>query len=173
MKEILEILKYVIPSFIVFLTSYFILRAFVKKEVQKDKFKISQENYKLITPMRLQAYERFTLFLERISPESLVLRLHGNDMNVQDLQTEILINIRKEFEHNIVQQIYVSPKTWLVIKRAKEQIIEIVNMSASELDSNANAFALSKKILNKVLIMKEIPTNMAINFIKREMNDIF
>ncbi len=173
MKEILEILKYVIPSFIVFLTSYFILRAFVKKEVQKDKFKISQENYKLITPMRLQAYERFTLFLERISPESLVLRLQENGMNVQDLQTEILINIRKEFEHNIVQQIYVSAKTWLVIKRAKEQIIELVNMSASELNANANAFELSKKILNKVLIMKEIPTNMAINFIKKEMDDIF
>ena len=174
MAEFLEILKYILPSFIVFLTAYFMLQTLVKKENNRNKFKISQDNHKLLMPMRLQAYERFVLFLERISAESLILRIQENGMSVQDLQALMLIHIRHEYEHNLAQQIYISPKTWIIIKRAKESMIEIINTSAVKINNpNAPAFELSKIIFNRLMRMPDIPTNLAINVVKQEMGNIF
>ncbi|HMW75898.1 MAG TPA: hypothetical protein PKD40_09585, partial [Saprospiraceae bacterium] len=68
-----------------------------------------KQNANAVTlPLKLQAYERLSLFCERISIPSLILRLNQPGMNTQALRYAMLISIQKEFEHNITQQMYIS-----------------------------------------------------------------
>ncbi len=114
MNTFLDVLKYTIPSLIVFATAYFILKTFIESEEKKRTLEIRTKNQKLITPIRLQAYERLTLFLERISPNSVILRVQKPNMTASQLQREMLNIIRTEFEHNLSQQIYISKQAWEV-----------------------------------------------------------
>ena len=99
--ELLEILKYTLPSLIVFFTAFFVLREMIKKDQQKQRFEMLLQGQKTILPIRLQAYERLTLFLERITPDSLLLRTSKPGMNVGQLQHALLSAIRAEYEHNM------------------------------------------------------------------------
>ncbi len=136
-NDILDILKYVIPSLVTFLTAYFILKTFISGEKEKQEMEIRAENYKDSLPIRLQAYERLTLFLERISPNNLISRVNKPGMNARDLQLALISNIRLEFDHNLAQQIYVSTKTWMMIVQTKEEIVSIVNGVSAEMPDTA------------------------------------
>ena len=88
---------------------------------KKRLLELKKDERKVITPIRLQAYERSTLFLERISPEALIPRVHKNGMSARQLQQEMLNDVRREFDHNLSQQMYMSDQVWMVIKKAKEE----------------------------------------------------
>lgn len=107
--EILEIIKYTLPAAIVFLTAYFLIMALIKNDQDKRKHEIILQNQKTVTPIRLQAYERIILFLERISLESLIMRTNKKGISSKELQASMLNTIRSEFEHNLSQQIYLTP----------------------------------------------------------------
>ncbi len=170
--EILEILKYTLPALIVFLTSWLLVRSFINREIQSRKMEAVLQNQKTITPLRLQAYERITLFLERISPENLLMRVNQPGMNCQQLQTQLLSIIRAEFEHNLSQQIYMTSRAWEVIKNAKNNTIKLINTTAGELKPDAPALDLSKGILEKIMEMESSPSNAAIEFLKKEINQV-
>jgi hypothetical protein len=87
---------------------------------------IRSKSSKTVTPIRLQAYERVALFLERINPNSLVMRMHKPGMSARQLQSDLLQIVRAEFEHNMAQQIYMSPAAWKAIRAAKEETIKIL-----------------------------------------------
>lgn len=74
----------------------------------------------LSVKLRLQAAERFALYLERINPGRLVMRLHRSGMTAAMLQNEILRTIREEFDHNLSRQVYVSEGAWELIKNARQ-----------------------------------------------------
>ncbi len=173
MNAFLDVLKYTIPAIIVFATAYFILKSFIESEEKKRKLEIRTKNQKLITPIRLQAYERLTLFLERISPNSLILRIQKPNMTAAELQRESLAVIRTEFEHNLSQQIYISKQAWEVLKSAKENLVKLINASADKVDPKANAMELSKVILQTVIKVGAPPTQAAIDFLKAEAKQFF
>lgn len=126
-----------------------------------------------VIPLRLQAYERITVFLERISPNNLLYRVMDREMNVREFQAALLETIRQEFEHNISQQVYISSETWAVIRSAREDIIKIINTSAAELPGEIPAIELSKKILEKIMENEENPVLKALNYIKSEVSRFF
>jgi hypothetical protein len=97
--------------------------------------------------LRLQAYERLTLFAERVSLKSLITRTSFSSLNVVDFQLTLLETIRTEYEYNVSQQIYVSNDMWKAILNLKDQNIYIINQIAATLPSNAAAIELSKRIL--------------------------
>jgi len=171
--EILEILKYTLPSFIVFLTAYFIIKKFMDNESKKRAFEISSMNSELITPVRLQAYERLALFLERISPEFLIMRTNQPGMTAKQLQTELLSVIRSEFEHNLSQQIYISNKAWEVVKNCRANLLKIINTSADVVSPDSPSISLSKTILEKIMDMEKSPTDEALEYIKNEIQKTF
>lgn len=171
--EILEVLKYTLPSFIVFLTAYFIIRKFIDNEIKKRAFDLSSMNNELITPVRLQAYERLALFLERISPEFLIMRTNQPGMNAKQLHSELLAVIRTEFEHNLSQQIYVSQKTWEVIKNCRGNLLKIINLSAAVVNPDSPSINLSKTILEKIMDMDQSPTDEALAYLKKEIQTNF
>jgi hypothetical protein len=173
MTDVLEILKYVIPSLVVFLTAILVMQAFLKREDSRRKLEVSLKNYKTITPIRLQAYERVVLFLERISPESLIMRVNRQGMTAKQMQTELINSIRAEFEHNLSQQVYISNEAWEFVKSARGNLIKLINTCAENVNPEAPAFNLSKAILETVMGMDKQPTNQAIDFIKKEMQTYF
>ncbi len=166
-------MKYTLPSFIVFLTAYFIIKKFMDNETKKRAFEISSMNSELITPVRLQAYERLALFLERISPEFLIMRSNKPGMTAKQLQTELLSVIRSEFEHNLSQQIYISNKAWEVVKNCRANLLKIINTSADVVSPDSPSITLSKTILEKIMDMEKSPTDEALEFIKNEIQKTF
>ncbi|MBN2519659.1 MAG: hypothetical protein JXB17_04075 [Bacteroidales bacterium] len=167
--EILEVLKYTLPALIVFLTAYFIIHSFVKNDQERRRNEIRMLNQKTITPIRLQAYERIVLFLERISPESLIMRLNDPKIPSGQLQSDLLSAIRAEFEHNLSQQIYISNHAWEVVKSAKSNVIKIINSAADKIKPDSPSFELSKAILESMMEVNKSPNMVAIEFLKREM----
>ncbi|MPM02505.1 hypothetical protein SDC9_48754 [bioreactor metagenome] len=119
-------------------------------------------------PIRLQAYERLALFLERINPESIVIRMNQPGMSARELQAQLLQSIRMEFEHNLSQQVYISNAAWDMIKNAKEDIIRMINTAGSAMQPNATAIDLSTAIFEESLKMKEGILQKALVYLKNE-----
>jgi hypothetical protein len=113
------------------------------------------------------------LFLERISPESLILRINRPGNTCQQLQTELINAIRSEFEHNLSQQIYVSPGAWEMLKIARGRTIQLINMVAEKLPKDSPSINLSKAILESIVDQEKAPATDAIAFIKKEISQMF
>lgn len=123
-----------------------------------------------ITTLRLQACERLILFLERIRPNSLILRVHTSDMTAPQLQAALIRTVREEFEYNLSQQLYLSKNVWEQIRNAKEETIRQINSAVSNLKENGSARDLAAAILQISLSQERTPVNQAIEAIKQEVN---
>jgi hypothetical protein len=172
-NSIWEILKIVLPAIIVFLTAYFLFRDMLENSQKQREFEFRIKNGKKVTPVRLQAYERLALLLERISPQSLLMRISPNDTTAFEYHQQLLSHIRQEFEHNFSQQIYVSAILWETIRGARENLIGIINKSAEEINNDAPALALSKKIIENYIEEEDQPILIAMNELKKEVGKLF
>jgi hypothetical protein len=173
MNAVLEILKYILPSLVVFATTFYLVKKYFDGEEKKRQQQLFINNQNMITPLRLQAYERMILFLERISPESLIMRVNKPGFTCQQLQAELMNTIRSEFEHNLSQQIYVSPGAWEMLKNARGRTIQLINMMADKVQKDTSSINLSKAILETLVDQETTPTADAISYIKKEIGQLF
>lgn len=164
-----EILKIVLPALIVFFTAYFLLRDLLANDRRRREFEFTVGQAKEMVPVRLQAYERLTLFLERISPESLLMRHTPQDLTVGEYHQVLLTAIRQEYEHNLSQQIYVSSILWETIRNAKEKLIILINRSADELDQQLTGYELGKRIFTNYLDQDPASVARALSELKKEV----
>jgi hypothetical protein len=174
---ILEILKYTLPSVVVFLTAYFIFKEQTKKEVAFKKLdhekKSFEKNQEVLLPVRLQAYERLLLFLQRIHPNQLVIRNSKNQQNVMQFQATLIKSVRDEFEHNMSQQLYVGENAWIKVLNAKEECLKQINIASSELNSEAKASELGSKLIHRFDNIKPDPIQEAIRQLKQDLKKGF
>jgi len=170
-NTLLEILKYTIPAFIVLISSYLIVKKFLVSQNQRKQMAIFQNAQDVTLRLRLQAYERLVLFIERISPRQLIPRVYDPSMTVRDLQQAIIITIRAEFEHNLSQQIYVSKNVWETVKNVKEQELNMINRIAQSLNPDAIAKELHARMLDYMMKLEEgdMPTDVALKIIHDEV----
>lgn len=173
MEIFLEILKISLPAIIVLIAAIYVLKSVLKKDLELRKTEIVLQNQKIITPIRLQAYERMLMFLERISPNNVILRLQTPNMTVAQLHKEILLIIRSEFEHNLSQQLYISVNAWEKIKSAKEKTIQLLNLALNDLDPNDDAMVYSKTIFEKLIENPKSDLQDAIDFLKEEIHILY
>jgi flagellar biosynthesis protein FlhB len=173
METAFEILKYVLPLIIVFVFIYFILNNYLDENLKIKQLDIKLKNQESFAPIRLQAYERLVVYLERITPSNLVMRVHKNGMSSRMLQVEFLKSIRQEYEHNIAQQIYISNAGWELIKSAKEEMIKLINASAAKVGDNADGIELCKVLLEITMSVDRLPTQIALDYIKKEIRHSF
>ncbi len=171
--EILEILKYTLPALIVFFTAFFLIKYQVDLEKRRLNANMAMKNQEIITPLRLQAYERVILLLERISPDSLIMRINKSGMTSKQLHTELLKAIRAEFDHNLSQQIYLSTKAWQIVKKARQDITKLINSTAIKVESQAPSMKLSQLILESVMESEKSSSADAIEYVKREIQQLF
>ncbi len=168
MDQFFEIIKLILPAGIVLLTTYFLVNKFLHQESQKKALDLKLANQNILTPIRLQAYERVVLFLERINPSSMVMRANKN-MSASSLQGELLKTIRSEFEHNLSQQIYMSSKSWDAAVKAKEETIKIINVAGAQINPEAPGMELAQAVINISGQLTHLPTKDAIDSIKKEI----
>ena len=167
--KIIELLSFTIPSIITGAVAYYFFLNHTKNEERKMRLSLLRENQKQSLPIRLKAYERMALFLERINPSKLVLRITSvnNDINAY---SESLINtIEHEFEHNLAQQIYISDQCWSVIMSAKNATIYIIKKTVEE-ETVTNAQELREAIIKKIL-NNGAPSATALTFMKDEVRN--
>ena len=173
MELVIELLKILIPPLLVFISGYYVIRKMLEQEREKMKLQIRKEKAKDFTPIQLQAFERLILFLERISPNNMILRTHKTGMSARYLHLELIKTIRTEYEHNLVQQLYISHPAWQMVTGAKEEMLKLVNVATAGLQKDATANDLSKIIVEKTSEVKNLPTTVAISYLKKEMRRMF
>ena len=64
---ILDILKYALAGLIVFFTGWFIIKNYLSEKLNFQRMELKRAGLKHTLPLRLQAYERTVLFLERVN----------------------------------------------------------------------------------------------------------
>ncbi|OYT16890.1 MAG: hypothetical protein B7C24_05480 [Bacteroidetes bacterium 4572_77] len=174
---LLEILKYILPSVVVFFTAYYLLKQQSQREIslKEKELQMAQQksNSKQLMPIRLQAYERLILLLERIHPHQLIIRNNKTGLSLFQFQSILIKSVRDEFEHNLSQQLYVSDRSWTQVQKAKEDCIKQINSAASQLDSNANSNELGSLIIQGFADLKKDPIKQAIAILKEEVQKSF
>lgn len=142
-----------------------------KQQLLQMKLDERRETLRTVTPIRLQAYERMALFLERISPNSLVLRCWQPGMDLKLLQGVMTKNIRDEWEHNLSQQVYLGEELWLRIREAKEEMLSLVNSSAVTLTDTDDPTRLAATIFASVA--QRSPVDSALEALHKELHELF
>ncbi len=169
----LEILKYTLPSLIVFLATYLVMTRQMRYETIKQTYELKKAQSKDLLPARLRGYERLALLLDRTLPENMIMNIDITRMNCLELQSKLLSTIRQEFDHNASQQIYVSTSTWELIKASKESLLQLVNACSTNVQHTEPAFALAEHIIKTFNYTPDIPSHKAIEELKREVRKLF
>lgn len=173
LHDVLEILKFIIPSLVVLAVCYVIINKVMEDHQNRLQLELRKQNASLLTPLKLQAYERMILFLERISPQMLINNYNDGTSTARGLKHLMESAVNQEFMHNLSQQIYISNQAWNIIKVVKEEVIQLVHETYESLDSEATGIDLSKAIIDKMITENTIPTHKAIDFLKAEINLYF
>ena len=149
---------------------------FLKKqnssEVLNLKLELLKQRQEFFLPSRLDAYQRSVLLMERIHPNSLIMRTHNPSLNAKLFQAELVKSVRNEFEHNVTQQIFINASTWGIMKSSKEEVIKLIHMAGSQMDEKATSIHLSGKIMEIVVQLDQFPTEIAVDALKKEFQEL-
>lgn len=168
-SKFIELLFYVLPALITGVIAYYFFNLHTKNEEGRRRYLLHKENQKNALPLRLQAYERMALFLERINPTKLLIRITPATADKDSYEASLIATIENEFDHNISQQIYISDECWNVIKASKNATIQLIRKASMNADSAAK---LREGVLNE-LLDKQPPSNAGLAFIKKEVGDLW
>ncbi len=174
MKELfIDLAKITLPATLVLYGMYLAVKSFLSKDFNQRLLELKAKDKEIISPIRLQAYERLTILMERLTPSNLLPRLNNNDLNVAIFQQLLLNEIKQEVSHNYSQQVYVSDEAWKAVKEAVDKLTSIVNESAATLNPEAPSVELAKKIFDFVLENDEDFTTKALSVLKNEVRTYF
>ncbi len=167
MTPLVIVLVAVLPALIIALTAFLIVKYFVENDQKKRLLELKYESKNITIPIRLQAYERMAMFLERIDPPQLLFRVNNPELTAYQMQTILLSTIRSEFEHNMSQQVYIAPDVWEGIRNAKEMVVNVINLAGGRLPDEATATDLAASILEAVA--EKSPISVAMERLKKEV----
>ena len=169
--KIIELLFYAIPAAITGIIAFLFFKEHTKNEDGRRRFLLHKDMQVNTLPIRLQAYERMSLFLERITPSKLLIRVNPTSSDKDSYENLLIATIEQEFDHNLSQQIYVSDECWNIITAAKNATIELIR-KASLLEKTDSANKLREVVLTEMM-EKHAPSDAALSFIKNEVGDLW
>ncbi len=168
---VINYVAYLLPAIVVGLVAYFFFKGHTANEEGRRRYLIQKEAQNKIIPTRLQAYERLALLLERIDPNKLLIRVKPFDDGIDKYEQYLIKNIEQEFEHNVTQQIYVSPECWNLVNAAKNATIHLIRQAAMH-EKDGTADNMREYLLRN--FMEEItPSQKALAYIKKEVSELF
>lgn len=167
MELFADLLKVLLPAGLVLYAAFLTLNTFLKSQRADREADLRANHAQAVLPIRLQAYERMCLFLERISPNQLLLRTSGQAAGVLDYQQLLLSEIREEFAHNLAQQLYLSDEAWERIRLTQSEVAALVNQAATGLDPTAPPLELARR-LGESLYDRPDPVAATLTFVKAE-----
>jgi predicted DNA-binding protein (UPF0251 family) len=179
MEAVIEFIKILVPASVVLFGVFWIVKMFITKEIEVKQLEVRARHVEHVLPNRLSAYERMTLFLERMAPQSLLVRVNqipsidDEPVTAREFQLRLLADIRNEYDHNVAQQIYISDTVWNQIKNAKENLIITINDAGGEMNEESTAMDLSRKIFEKTIEKNIDPLAHALSELKKEIQVVF
>lgn len=173
LELIIEGIKYALPALLVYLTVRYLKESNMKEQRANQQLLLRDEVLKQQLPLRVSAHERTVLFLERISPQNLLLRVRPGGKSARMYQGELVREIQSEFDHNLAQQIFLSNQSWTALVHAKDEVIGILHASIEGLSPEANDLEFSKKLVEIYSTLKEFKTQIAINELKKDLRSVF
>ena len=168
---IIALLSYTLPAVVTGVVAYYFFDLHTKNEEGRRRYLLNKEAQKNALPLRLQAFERMTLYMERINPTKLLIRIAPLSQDKNDYENLIIAQIEQEFEYNLTQQIYMSDECWTIIVTAKNATIQMIR-KANMSDRVDSADKLREVLLND-LMEKQSPSNAALAYIKNEVGQLW
>lgn len=169
----MELLKYIIPAFVVMITAYLLIDRMLSNDEKRRKHESTSKTNASVVPVRLRAYERIALVLERTAPNNMIPTIITHDMTCLDFQTALIRGIRNEFEHNYAQQIYVSDELWTAVINTQENLIKLIHKAASHFQAEDPAIQLAEGIITVYSEVEVNPTEVALEILKEEVRNQF
>ena len=174
MEEAIQILNYVaylLPAIVVGIIAYYFFKGHTANEEGRRRYLIQKEAQNQLIPMRLQAYERITLFLERTDPNKLLVRVKPISEDTAKYEELLIKNIEQEFEHNLAQQIYLTSECWNLVNAAKNATIQVIRQGAiREKDTTA---AKMREYLLRSFLGEVTPSQKALDYVRKEVSELF
>lgn len=169
--QILSYFAYLLPAIVVGVVAFNFFKAHTANEEGRRRYLLHKETQQKILPTRLQAYERITLFLERIDPNKLMIRVKPIDSNIEAYEALLIKNIEQEFEHNLAQQIYISTECWGLVNAAKNATIHVIRQGA--MNQKTKTSAELREWLLRNFMEESTPSQKALIYLKKEVNELF
>lgn len=168
-----DILKYTIAGLGVVWIAFYLVKPYLDKDEKIQLLELKKAVHNQTLPLRLQAYERLVLFIERVNPANMLIRVNAPSYSARELYNLVVDEIRNEYQHNITQQIYVSSRAWGVIKRVKDDTLAIVNNAFKIVPETATGFELSKTILTYLSTLEDNPYDIGAGLIRKDLEGLF
>lgn len=170
-SRVIDLFLFAIPSLITGIIAFYFFKEHTKNEDGRRRFLLKKDMQVNAMPLRLQAYERLALFLERISPSKILIRIAPTSSNKGDYEALLILTIEQEFEHNLSQQIYISDKCWNISTTAKNATIQLIRKaSMSEKTDTANKL---REVVLTEMMERRSPSDAALSFIKEEVAELW
>lgn len=173
MELLIELVKIALPAVFVLYGMFLVTKSFLSKDFNQRLLELKTKDKEVISPIRLQAYERLAILMERMTPSNLLPRLNSGEFNVAVFQHILLTEIKQELSHNYSQQVYVSDDVWKAVKTSIDKLTSIINESAATLNPEDPAVELAKKIFEFVLENNDDFTEHALQLLKEEVRTFF
>lgn len=170
---LLDIFKYALAGIGVVLVALYLIKPYIQRSERIQMLELRKATHHQTLPLRLQAYERVVLFIERINPANLLIRVNAPMFGKDELLNLLMTEIRTEYQHNVTQQIYVSSEAWAVVRKIKDDTVNLVTNVIRTLPEDANGLDASKVILSHLGQLEENPYDDAIAVVKRDMEQLF
>lgn len=170
---LLDIVKYTVAGLGVVWIAFYLLKPYLDRNESIQLAELKKTISGQTLPLRLQAYERVVLFIERINPANMLVRMNNPDYSAAELYMLIVAELRNEYQHNITQQIYVSPATWAIVKRLKDETLGLVNNAIKDLPEAATGLEFSRAVLTQVGASENNPYDAGLVLIRKELEQLF
>ncbi|MEM1214159.1 MAG: hypothetical protein AAGJ82_00640 [Bacteroidota bacterium] len=169
----LEILKISLPAIVVAVVSYLIIRTMLNKQFLLQEQRLRQDRQDTIMPLRMQAYERLSILVERLGIPGMVLRNQNDEMQAATFRIALFMAVQQEFEHNISQQIYVSNNLWKILEATRDDLLQFIELVSEKVPANAPAKELASKLLAYHAQRDSDPISTAQMAIRKEASTLF
>lgn len=173
MEILLNIFILLISSAAIVGVVYLFIKKQGEKDIQSLKIELHKDRQNYFLPSRVEAYQRAVLLLERIHPNSIVMRLINPALPARVFQVELLKSIREEYDHNVAQQVFVSTQGWEMVRNSKEELIKIINMAGNQMTESSMSTDLAGKIFEIVAEVGKLPSEITVDYLKSELQKLF
>jgi hypothetical protein len=170
---LLDILKFTLAGIGTVYAAFYLIKPYLDKSEGLQLMELKKSISSQTLPLRLQAYERIVLFVERVNPANMLIRLSSPGISAAELHSMIVSEIRNEFQHNITQQIYVSSRAWTLVTRVKDDTLSVVTNAVKALPETATGLELSKTVLAHLSHLEDNPYDIALKIIREDMEGLF
>lgn len=174
---VFQIALIILPAGAVLMSTIFFLRKTNEREDKNNarqlQAELKKQRQEYFLPNRVEAYQRAILLMERIHPNSLIMRTINPGYPASMYQSELLKLIREEYDHNVAQQLFVTPSLWEMVKNSKEETIKIVNIAGNQMQPSSMSTDLAAKIFELVGEIGEMPTDITVKALKEDLQRLF